>query len=120
MKKALLNFLLTILLALTFSFFLPWWAVMVAAFMSGAIVSLEKGQVFIVPFFAIALFWILYALTLSSSNDFILAEKIALLLQLNGNVPLLLIVTGLIGGLAAGFAGIFGNQLRAVFFKTEK
>lgn len=120
MKKQLQNFLLTIILAFVLGLFLPWWAVMIAAFLSGAIVSLEKGQVFIVPFFAIALFWIIYAWTLSSSNDFILAEKIAVLLQLNGNVPLLLIVTGLIGGLSAGFAGVFGNQFRAVFFKNEQ
>lgn len=117
MKKQLTNATLTIVLAIVLSMFLPWWSVMVAAFLASAIVSLEKAQVFIVPFLSIALFWMIYALSLSSANDFILAEKIAVLLQLNGNVPLLIIATGLIGGLAAGFAGIFGQQVRAVFFE---
>jgi hypothetical protein len=50
------------------------------------------------------------AFWLSNANDFILANKIAVLLPLNGNAFLLILVTGVIGGLAAGISGIFGKQ----------
>lgn len=109
------NFSLTIVLALVFSLFLPWWGVMVAAFLASAIVRLRNVSAFFVPFLAITLFWIVYAWVLSSSNDFILAEKVAVLLPLKGNVFALFLMTGIIGGLSAGVAGVFGNQVRAAF-----
>lgn len=120
MKSFLSNFLLTIVLALVFSLFLPWWSIMLAAFLSSAIVRLRKASAFVVPFLAIAVFWIVYAWLLSSANDFILAKKIAVLLPLGGNAVLLILVTGLVGGLAAGVAGLFGNQCRAFFSQSDQ
>jgi len=46
-----------------------------------------------------------------------LARKIAVLLPLKGNPYLLILLAGLIGGLAAGIAGIFGTQCRLMFKK---
>ena len=109
------NFLLTLVLALAFSFVLPWWSVMLAAFLAGAIVRLKNVAAFFAPFLATSLFWVAYAWVLSSSNDFILAKKISVLLYLKGNTWLLLLLTGVIGGLSAGVAGLFGNQIRATF-----
>lgn len=114
MKKTS-NFTLTVVLALVFSFVLPWWSVMLAAFLAGAIVRLRNVSAFFVPFLAIALFWIVYAWALSSSNDFILANRISVLLPLKGNTYLLFLLTGVVGGLSAGVAGVFGNQVRAAF-----
>lgn len=117
--RNLTNFILTIFLGLVLSLFLPWWAIMVAAFLSGAIVRLRNVAAFFVPFSAIALLWIVNAWLLSGTNDFTLAKKIAVLLPLGGNVALLLLVTGIIGGLAAGIAGLFGNQCRAMLAKDN-
>lgn len=111
------HFLLTLVMALAFSFVLPWWSVMLAAFLAGAIVRLKNVAAFFVPFLATSLFWIAYAWVLSSANDFILAKKISVLLYLKGNTWLLLLLTGVIGGLSAGVAGVFGNQVRAAFSK---
>jgi len=120
MKKTSLNFALTLLLGLFLSFFLPWWSGMLAALIVGAIVRLRKAAAFVVPFSAIALLWLVNAYWLSSANDFILAEKITVLLQIENNLFLLFLVTGLIGGLSAGFAGLLGNQINQLFFtKTE-
>lgn len=120
MKPQLSNFLLTVILALVLSMFLPWWSIMLAAFLSGAIVRLRKASAFFVPFLAIAVFWIIYAWLLSSANDFILAKKIAVLLPLGGNAMLLILVTGIVGGLAAGIAALFGNQCRAAFSPNDQ
>lgn len=117
--KKLSNFILTIILGVILSLFLPWWAVMLAAFLSGAIVRLRNVAAFFVPFGAIALLWIVNAWMLSSANDYTLASKIAVLLPLEGNVVLLILVTGVIGGIAAGIAGLFGNQCRAIMAKED-
>lgn len=110
MTKNIINFIATIFVALILSQFLPWWSVMVAAFATSLFISLKRASVFVVPFLAIAFFWMIYAFWLSNANDFILANKIAVLLPLNGNAYLLILVTGIIGGLAAGISGIFGKQ----------
>jgi len=111
------NFSATLLLALVFSFFLPWWSIMLAAFITGFLFSLKKAAVFFVPFLAILLLWVVYSFMISSGNDFTLAKKIAVLLPLGGNAYLLLLVTGIVGGLAAGVAGIFGKQCKILFSK---
>ncbi|MDB4583400.1 hypothetical protein N9164_09625 [Draconibacterium sp.] len=110
MKNNTSNFIGTLVLAIVFSQFLPWWSVMLAAYIAAVVFVLKRAAVFFVPFAAIGLFWMVYAFLLSNANDFILAKKIAILLPLQGSSPLLIIVTGLIGGLAAGIAAIFGKQ----------
>ena len=120
MKKNLINFLATILLAFVLSQFLPWWSVMLAAFVTAIFISLKRLAVFFAPFMAIALFWIVYALWLSGGNDFVLANKIAVLLPLQGNPYLLILVTGFIGGLSAGIAAIFGKQCSLLFVNPNE
>lgn len=111
MKNNIINFVVTIIIAVILSQFLPWWSVMVAGFVSALFFSLKRAAVFFVPFLAIFCFWAVYAFMVSSSNDFTLAKKIAVLLPLGGNAYLLILVTGLVGGLAAGVAALFGKQL---------
>lgn len=115
MKKNIFNFFTTLILALLLSLILPWWSVMIAAFMTSFPLSLKKSAVFFVPFLAISLFWIVYAFELSNANDFILAKKIAVLFPFNGNAYLLILATGVIGGVAAGVSALFGNQCRIIF-----
>lgn len=119
MKKNIKNFVATIILAFVLSQFLPWWSVMLAAIITSILISLERTAVFFVPFMAITFFWIVYAFLLSNANDFVLANKIAVLLPLQGNPYLLILVTGLIGGLAAGVAAIFGKQCSLLFLNKE-
>ena len=111
MSKNIINFTATIILAILLSIFLPWWSVMTAALTTALFVPLKKAAVFFVPFLAILLFWIVYSYLLSSGNDFTLAKRIAILLPLGGDPYVLMLVTGVVGGLAAGIAAVFGKQL---------
>jgi hypothetical protein len=115
MNKNIINFIATLILAIVLSQFLPWWSIMLAAFFTGLFLSLKKSAVFFIPFLAIALFWMVYSFLLSNSNDFIMAKKIAVLFPLHGNPYLLILTTGLIGGIAAGIAGVFGSQCKNLF-----
>lgn len=114
MRTNTTNFLITVFLAIILSLFLPWWSVMIAALVSGILFPLKKIAVFFTPFLAILLFWTCYCFILSSANDFTLAKRIANLLPLGGSPYLLILITGFIGGLAAGVAAILGKQLRLV------
>lgn len=117
MKKNILNFNATIIIALILSQLLPWWSVMLASFTTACLIGLKRSAVFFVPFLAIAVLWMVLAFWLSNANDFILAKKISTLLPLGGNPYLLILVTGIIGGLAAGVAGVFGKQCNSLLKK---
>lgn len=115
MNSKSLNFIATFVLALVLSFFMPWWSVMLAAFVASLLFSLKGISSFVIPFLSILVFWTGYSFLLSNANNFILASKIAVLLPLDGNPYLLILLTGIIGGLAAGVAGIFGVQCMLIF-----
>lgn len=115
MNKNSINFIVTIVLALVLSQFLPWWSIMVVAFIVAIVIPLKKGAVFIVPFLAIAVLWMAHTFWLGNANDFILAKKISTLLTLGGNPIVLVLVTGIVGGIAAGIAGVFGKQVSLLF-----
>lgn len=111
MNKNIINFISTIILAVVLSIFLPWWSVMTAALATSLFLPLKKLAVFVVPFLAILTLWIVQSFMLSSGNDFTLATRISELLYLGGSPYVLLLVTGIVGGLAAGIAAVFGKQL---------
>ncbi|MEM5566094.1 hypothetical protein WNY78_13315 [Psychroserpens sp. AS72] len=116
-KQIILNFVVTMIIAVILSLTLPWWSVMVAGFVSALFFNLKRAATFVVPFLAIFCFWAIYAFIISSANDFTLAKKIAILLPLGGNPYALILVTGLVGGFAAGVAAIFGNMLGSLVRK---
>lgn len=118
MNKNIINFIATLILALLLSLFLPWWSIMTAALATALFIPLKKAAVFFVPFLAILLFWAVYSFMLSSGNDYTLAKRISVLLSLGGNPYALMLVTGIIGGLAAGIAAILGKQLSLVLSKN--
>ncbi len=118
MNKNITSFIVTLVMAALLSLVLPWWSVMLAALISALLIPLKKAAVFFIPFLAILLFWGVYSYVLSSANDFILAKKISQLLQLGGNTYLLILLTGILGGLAAGISGLLGSQIIA-FLKNK-
>ncbi|EDP70267.1 hypothetical protein FBALC1_05908 [Flavobacteriales bacterium ALC-1] len=111
MTKNIINFIATIILAYILSLFMPWWSVMTAAFATALFFPLKKIAVFFVPFLGILLLWFVLSYIHSSGNDFTLAKRIAVLLPLGGNPYTLMLITGVVGGLAAGIAAVFGKQL---------
>ncbi|WP_439151513.1 hypothetical protein [Winogradskyella sp.] len=117
MNRNITNFIVTIILAFVLALFLPWWSVMTAALATSLFLPLKRFAVFFVPFLAILVFWSLYSYILSNGNDFTLAKRIAVLLPLGGNPFVLIVVTGLVGGIAAGISAIFGKQLSVLLKK---
>ncbi|MFP4846465.1 hypothetical protein [Winogradskyella sp. PE311] len=117
MTKNSINFIATIVLSLILSLFLPWWSVMTAALATALFIPLKKAAVFFIPFLAVLLFWAAYSFILSSGNDYTLAKRISVLLSLGGNPYILILITGVVGGLAAGIAAVFGKQLTLVLSK---
>ncbi|WP_224485565.1 hypothetical protein [Robertkochia aurantiaca] len=112
--KNLLHLILVALLAYVVTLLTPWWGIMIAALVVGFLLPLNGFKSFFIPFLAVFNLWGLQAYMLSSRNDFTLAAKIADLFSLEGNSLLLILITALLGGLAAAFAALLGKQFRLV------
>ena len=112
MNKSIFNLIITVALAYIFAALsMDWWSAMLAATLAGLILPLKGFKVFLMPFLGVFLFWSSYAYLLTSGNDFRLSSQIGDLLGIGAKPYLVVLVTGFIGGFAAGIAGIFGRQL---------
>ncbi len=107
----------------------PLWPTMLGAFLVGVLLSRRKrnwvfgkkqapAYAFLAGFIALALVWGTMALSRDTANASLLSEKVGgifdVFLGLEGEwfLPkpiLLVILTGLIGGLAGGFSAMTGN-----------
>ena len=82
------------------------------AFVVAIVIPAKPLSSFISGFMALFLLWSLLALYISTNNGHLLAHKISVLLLKTDDPFLLIIITGLIGGLVAGFAALTGTYVR--------
>lgn len=91
--------------------FLPWWSVAVAAFAVSLLMSRNPLHAFLIGFTGVFLFWAAYAFLIDMANESILSRRVAFLLPLQGNSMLLVLVSGVIGGICGGLAATCANFL---------
>lgn len=110
--KFIISLILTALLSFAACLYLPWWSIAIVAFAVAALIPQRPGRAFVTGFLALLLLWSGLSWWISNGNDHILAHKIALLILKMDSPYLLILATGLIGGLVAGFAALTGSYLR--------
>ena len=102
---------LTIFLAFICQLFMPWWVIVPISAFSAFLKGSSGWQSFLACFLAIFILWTAVAGYMHIQNSGILANRLAQLFSLpSGN--LLPFLTGIIGGICAGFGGVCGYQLR--------
>lgn len=106
--------LLTILMQL----FLPWWSIAVVAF--AFCFGRPEGSIrsFVYSFTGVAAAWFGYILLQHIQTGGVLTSRISEVLKLPANPVFMLIITPLVGGLVAGFAGIAGYFVRQALMPT--
>jgi hypothetical protein len=109
-------------LALILQLFLPWWIIGIIAFGISFWQAKTGKQAFNSAFIAIFLLWLTKSLWHSLPNENMLANRVGQMLMLPDwpfNWTLVLIITCVIGWLAAVLAGLSGYLVRAAFTKTR-
>lgn len=104
-------FLLIAIISMILQLFLPWWIIAPVAFGLAAWKSSSAKNAFFLAFIAIFILWAITALIHTLPNENILANRVAGMLTLpNSSMSwiLVLIISGVIGGLAAGFSALAG------------
>ena len=116
--KFIIKTILIALLAAGLQSFFPWWSVAISGFVISTLMYKNGASSFFAGFIAISLLWSIKAYFIDVANEQILSTKIAALFTIT---PILLIViTGVIGGLVTGFASITGTSFAALFRTTKK
>ncbi|MGZ3764426.1 MAG: hypothetical protein ACXVB0_15140 [Mucilaginibacter sp.] len=110
-------FIIILILSFAGSYFLPWWAAAIIAFLAAFFIGKTSGQSFWSGFGAVFMAWTILALLKSIPNDNILASRVIQLFPLPHWWVLLLLITGLIGGLVGGMAALSGVLTKRVFKK---
>lgn len=102
----------TIVLAFGVGFLLPWWGVAVVAALVGyairqrPMMSASSGSL------GVFLLWSGHAAWIDHANQGLLSHRVAMLLPLQGNTVLLILITGIVGGIVAGMSAWSGALLR--------
>ncbi|HXH17844.1 MAG TPA: hypothetical protein VNJ07_02085, partial [Chitinophagales bacterium] len=99
--------LATAILSLLLQLLLPWWIIVAAAALAGAIFSIGGFRSFVSGFLGTAVVWWGYAWMIDVKNQSLLSARIAELFHL-GNPALLIFVCGLLAGIVGGFASVSG------------
>jgi len=111
--KFLVATILTALLAFISGIYLPWWGFAISTLLVAVLVHQRPGRAFLAGLLGVFLLWAGLAWWIDMKNNSVLSSKIASVLPLGGNAILLVLVTGLLGGLVGGFAAMTGHYLRA-------
>lgn len=115
-------FLLIAVVSLILQLFLPWWIIAPVAFSLAAWKSHSAKNAFIAGFFAIFVLWIIAGLVHSIPNENILANRVASMLTLPSSSAswlIVLVISGLIGGLAAGFSALAGRYAKEAMASSK-
>lgn len=110
--KFFISLLLTAALSFAACLFLPWWVIAIVGFVVALAIPQGGGRAFLSGFLGVFLLWAGLCFWISAANDHLFAHKISVLILKIDNPALLMIVTGLIGGLVAGFGSLSGSLLR--------
>ena len=111
--KFLVAIVLTALLAFISGLFLPWWGIAITSLLVAVLVHQKAGKAFLAGLLGVFILWAGLAFWIDMKNNGVLSKKIASVLPLGGSSLVLILVTGLIGGLIAGMAAMSGSFLRS-------
>jgi len=109
-------FLIILVLTLAGSYFLPWWAAAIIAFVAAFICASTPHRYFWSGFMGVFVAWTILALLKTIPNKNILATRVSHLFQLPNWISIL-VVTAVVGGLIGGMGALSGALVRKALKK---
>lgn len=119
MKQSLLTILFILVAGQLCRFGLPWWAIAPIAALAGWLFPQVPAKSLVSGFIGGFLLWFLLAWWLDMGNDGLLSGRIGVLFMGLSAMSLLLL-TGLLGGLLAGFGCLTGRWARDLVGQPAK
>ncbi len=111
--KFILKISITALFAIALGMLLPWYTAAIAGLLGGFIFSKSGGHDFGMGFLALFFAWAITAVIITQSTGSLLPQRMAGVFPLEFlGWPALVVVTGIIGGIAGGLGSLTGGHLR--------
>lgn len=112
MKYSLGLMLVIVVVGAIIGMYLPWYAMGISAAIIAYVLGMKIKGSFVIGFAAGFILWVLAAYYTALGHPSTLPSRMASLLPLKGQVSLLYVVTGIIGGLTTGLWVWAGARLR--------
>jgi hypothetical protein len=112
MQSNSLRIIILIIVGALAGLYLPWYAMGIQAGIIAFLLNFPSKRAFTLGFIAGFLLWALSAFWMNQSTPSALPAKMASILPLHGEVGLLYLVTGIVGGIFFGFWSWAGARLR--------
>lgn len=112
MKYSLGLMLVIVVVGAIIGMYLPWYAMGISAAIIAYVLGMKTKGSFVIGFAAGFILWVLAAYYTALGHPSTLPSRMASLLPLKGQVSLLYVVTGIIGGLTTGLWVWAGTRLR--------
>ena len=110
--KFFISLILIALLSFAACLYFPWWSIAIVSFIVVAVIPQRPGRAFLCGFLSLFILWSALSFSFSNSNGHVLAHRMSLLIIKTDSPILLIFVTGLIGAIIAGLAGLTSSLLR--------
>lgn len=117
--KFIISLILIALLSFAACLYFPWWSIAIAAFLVIVVIPQRPGKAFLCGFLSLFLLWAGLSLRISNNNNHILAHKMSAVILAVDNPFLLIVVTGLLGGIIGGLGALAGGLLRSASVKKQ-
>ena len=116
--KVIIKIILIATLAYLVEEYLPWWSVVVVAFIINALIYTKGSPSFLSGFLGVGLLWLIIAWNIDTANASLLSSKVSQVLEIKTTLAILAL-TFVVGGLAGGFGALTGSHLRNLIKKKK-
>ena len=99
--------------------YLPWWSIIIITFGIGFAFDENYFSHFLSGFIGVGTAWLFLLLSIDSSTNSIISNKIIEFLEIS-SVNMLIIYTSIIGGSVGGIGSCLGKSLKEVLYKKKK
>jgi hypothetical protein len=95
--------------------YFPWWTAVLIALLVELILGKKDSTSFFSGFYGVAIPWMILATYIDIKSEAILTVRILELFKLPEYSVVMIVLTGLLGGLAAGVGSMTGGWLKFAF-----
>jgi len=99
--------------------YLPWWSIIIITIGIGFAFDENYFSHFLSGFIGVGTAWLFLLLSIDSSTNSIISNKIIDFLEIS-SVNMLIIYTSIIGGFIGGIGSCLGRSLNEVLYKKKK
>jgi len=111
---------LIVILGSVAQYYFPWWSVVLVAFSVELILGKGGKHSFFAGFYGVSIPWILLSAYIDIKSESILSVRILELFKLPQYGVVMVVLTGLLGGLAGGIASLSAGWVKAPFIPRRR